>query len=54
MTLLPVHIVAGLIAIVSGYIAIFALKGAKLHRKSGIIFDYSMLILALTCAVLGA
>jgi len=54
MTLLPVHIVAGLIAIVSGYIAVFALKGAKLHRKSGIIFVYSMLILAFTGAVLGA
>ena len=53
MTLLPVHIVAGLIAIVSGYIAIFAVKGAKLHRKSGVIFVYSMLILAFTGAVLG-
>ena len=54
MTVLPVHIVAGLIAIVAGYIAVFALKGAKLHRKSGIIFVYSMLTLAFTGAALGA
>jgi hypothetical protein len=54
MILLPVHIVAGLIAIVAGYISLFALKGAKLHRKSGIVFVYSMLILAATGAVMGA
>ena len=43
MTLLPVHIIAGSIAIIAGFISAFALKGAKLHRKSGMIFVYSML-----------
>ena len=54
MTLLPIHIVAGLIAIVAGYASVFALKGAKLHRKSGMVFVYSMLVLAATGAVMAA
>ncbi len=54
MSLLPIHIIAGSIAIVAGFIAIFALKGAKLHRKSGMIFVYSMLVLSLTGAVIAA
>ena len=52
MTLLPVHIIAGSIAIITGFISAFALKGAKLHRKSGMIFVYSMLVLSITGAVI--
>jgi hypothetical protein len=52
VTLLPVHIIAGSIAIVAGFISVFALKGAKLHRKSGTIFVYSMLVLGFTGAVM--
>ena len=54
MSLLPVHIIAGSIAIIAGFISVFALKGAKLHRKSGMIFVYSMLVLSITGAVIGA
>ena len=54
MTLLPIHIISGLIAIAAGYVAVFALKGAKLHRKSGMVFVYSMLVLAATGAVMAA
>ncbi|MBA2706909.1 MAG: hypothetical protein H0U59_03790 [Gemmatimonadaceae bacterium] len=53
MNLLPAHIIGGLIAIVAGFVAIYALKGGRLHRGSGKIFVYSMLVLALTGAVLG-
>lgn len=52
MTLLPVHIIAGLAAIASGFLALFAFKGAKLHRKSGTMFVYSMLVLGVTGAVI--
>jgi uncharacterized membrane protein len=52
MTLLPLHIIAGSIAIVAGFISVFAVKGLKLHRKSGIIFVYSMVVLSLTGAVI--
>lgn len=52
MTLLPRHIIAGSIAIVAGFISVFAVKGLKLHRKSGMIFVYSMVVLSLTGAVI--
>ena len=52
MTLLPIHIIAGSIAIVAGFISVFAVKGLKLHRKSGMIFVYSMVVLSLTGAVI--
>lgn len=54
MTLLPIHIIAGSIAIVAGFISVFAVKGLKLHRKSGMIFVYSMVVLSLTGAVIAA
>jgi uncharacterized membrane protein len=54
MTLLPLHIAAGSVAIVAGFVAIFALKGAKLHRGSGMIFVYAMVILSLTGAMIAA
>jgi uncharacterized membrane protein len=54
MTLLPIHILAGLIGLVSGAVALYAAKGAKLHRKSGMIFVYAMLVVAITGTVMGA
>jgi uncharacterized membrane protein len=54
MRLLPIHIVAGLIAIVAGFVAVYALKGEGLHRKSGMVFVYSMWVLSLTGAVIAA
>lgn len=47
-----VHVVAGSIALVSGAIALYALKGARLHRKSGMFFVYAMLVMASTGAVM--
>jgi len=52
MTFLPVHIAAGATALVSGFVALYARKGAKLHRQSGIIFFYAMLIMAGSAALL--
>ena len=53
MALLPVHIVAGLTGIISGFIALYTFKGAKLHRKSGMVFVYAMLVVAITGTVMG-
>jgi uncharacterized membrane protein len=50
--LLPIHIIGGTVGIVSGFVALFALKGARLHRKSGMIFVYAMLALTTTGAVI--
>jgi uncharacterized membrane protein len=52
MILLPIHIIAGLIAIAAGFVALYTVKGMKLHRRSGNIFVYSMLILAGTGATI--
>lgn len=40
---LAIHIIAGGVGLVSGYIALYSAKGAPLHRKAGIIFVYAML-----------
>ena len=42
-----VHILGGGVALASGYLAIYAAKGAPLHRRSGMIFVYAMLTMAL-------
>lgn len=52
MTLLPLHVIGGVIAIVSGFVALYALKGARLHRKSGTLFVYAMLVMSLSGAVM--
>lgn len=49
-----VHIAAGLIAIGSGAIALATLKGAPLHRRSGMVFVYSTLVMSSTATVLAA
>ncbi len=38
-----VHILAGSLALVFGYVALYAAKGATLHRKSGMLFVYAIL-----------
>jgi hypothetical protein len=52
MLLLPIHIPAGLLAIAVGYAALAARKGGTLHRKSGMIFVYSMMVMALSGALI--
>ena len=56
MRLLPylVHIVAGSLALASGYVALYAAKGAAVHRRSGRLFVAAMLVMAVTGAVMAA
>jgi uncharacterized membrane protein len=54
MPLLPLHILAGATAIMVGFVALFARKGAHLHRRSGTIFVYAMLTMAGSGAVMAA
>jgi uncharacterized membrane protein len=44
---LPIHVLAGMVALVVGYVALFAAKGATLHKRSGKIFVYAMVIMGL-------
>jgi uncharacterized membrane protein len=48
MSLIPIHVIGGVLAILSGFVALFVLKGARLHRKSGTVFVYAMLVMSLT------
>ena len=48
----PIHIVAGLLALISGFIALFATKGSPLHRKAGTVFVGAMLVMASTGALM--
>jgi hypothetical protein len=52
--ILPLHILAGALALVFGYAVIAAKKGATLHRRSGMLFGYAMVTMALTGAVIAA
>lgn len=54
MTALAVHIVAGGLGIAFGFVALYAAKGAKLHRKSGMVFVYAMTTMALMGAMMAA
>jgi hypothetical protein len=41
-----VHIIAGLLALVAGAIALYATKGSWLHRRSGLVFVAAMLVMS--------
>lgn len=44
-----VHIIAGSVGIITGFVALYATKGGPLHRRLGLVFVYAML----TTTVLG-
>jgi uncharacterized membrane protein len=50
--LLPVHVVAGALAVVCGFAALFVRKGGTLHRRSGRLFVWAMLVMGTTAAIL--
>lgn len=54
MVLLPVHILGGLFALLFGYTALSATKGATLHRTSGLGFVIAMIVMSLTGALIAA
>lgn len=46
------HIVAGSIGIISGFLALFTAKGAARHRRTGMIFVFSMLTMSVAALAL--
>jgi uncharacterized membrane protein len=46
-SVLSVHIVAGSLGLLSGFVALYAAKGASVHRRSGTLFVYAMLTMSL-------
>jgi len=51
--LLPIHIAAGGLAIVLGAVALFVKKGGTIHRRSGLLFVYAMLVMGTSASILG-
>jgi hypothetical protein len=51
---IAVHVAAGGVALVAGFIALFAAKGAPVHRKTGIVFVYAMIVMGLLGAAVAA
>jgi len=54
VTILPLHILAGALALAAGYVALYATKGARLHRRSGLVFVWAMVLLSLSGAFMDA
>ena len=50
--LLPIHIVAGAVAIVTGAVALMVAKGSFVHRKGGLTFVYAMIAMGTTGSIL--
>jgi hypothetical protein len=50
--MMPLHIAAGIVALIAGFIALYAAKGAWLHRRSGNIFSYAMLLMTALATVM--
>jgi hypothetical protein len=40
-----IHIAAGGLALITGYLALYAAKGNVMHRKAGMVFVYAMLVM---------
>ena len=51
-TLLPIHVAAGGLAILLGAVALIVKKGGMLHRRSGMLFVYAMLVMGTTASIL--
>jgi len=52
--ILPVHVLAGMVALIVGYVALFAAKGGRLHKQTGRTFVYAMVVMALGGSFLAA
>lgn len=50
--LLPIHIAAGGLAIVLGTVALSVKKGGTIHRRSGLLFVYAMLVMGVSASIL--
>lgn len=53
LAVLPIHIAAGTLSVLAGAAALLFRKGGRAHRTAGTVFVVSMIIMAVTAAVLG-
>jgi uncharacterized membrane protein len=53
-SILPLHVLGGGLALIFGYTALYAAKGATWHRRSGLLFVAAMVVMSLSGAVMEA
>jgi uncharacterized membrane protein len=53
-SILPLHILGGMLALVCGYTALYVAKGGAVHRRSGMFFVFAMITMSLTGALIAA
>ncbi|HET9483141.1 MAG TPA: hypothetical protein VFO79_04220 [Xanthomonadales bacterium] len=46
-----IHIVAGILALIAGFVALYAAKGQRLHRRSGLVFAAAMVVMTVSAVV---
>ena len=51
---LLIHILAGSLGLVSGFVALYTTKGAPVHRRAGLIFVWVMLTMTFTGTIIAA
>jgi hypothetical protein len=51
---LAVHVAAGGVSIVAGFVALYSVKGRTLHRRSGRVFVYAMVVMAVLGGAIAA
>ena len=51
--LLPIHVATGGLALVLGAVALLARKGGAVHRRSGLLFVYAMVVMGISASILG-
>jgi peptidoglycan/LPS O-acetylase OafA/YrhL len=54
LQVIVLHIIGGLFGLTAGAVALSAAKGARLHRKSGMVFVYAMLVMSASGALMAA
>lgn len=52
--ILWIHVAAGALGLATGFVALFATKGAVIHRRAGSAFVYAMLTMGLSGALIAA
>ena len=50
--LLSIHVVAGGLAVLLGFAALFVKKGGTIHRRSGMLFVVAMIVMGVTASIL--
>lgn len=52
--MVAIHVTAGLLSLVAGFVALYSAKGAPLHRRSGMAFVIAMLTMTSSAVIIAA